>query len=280
MFSLLQSRRIRGAAGEPLPTVFKALDAKGTRLLRGQLGLVAAGPGTGKSAFALTLALKSGVTCLYFSADSDAFVQLTRSISILRGIPLEQAARMVLSEDLSAVETDLVDVPVRFNYTASPSLDDIERSMQSYEEVYGSYPGFVVVDNITNVRTDGSDDDPFSGLEALMDYLNDMARETQAFVMGLHHVTGPFNDSDKPIPLSGVKGQIARVPGLVLTLHKEPGEFGIADTLCVSTVKNRGGKADPSGYDFARLEFVGERMSIADFSNPPIREDQYQNVQH
>ena len=78
MYSLIQSKRIRGSAGEPLPTVFKALEERGTRFLRGQFVLVAAGAGTGKSAFVLTQALKSKVPTLYFSADSDSFTKLCR----------------------------------------------------------------------------------------------------------------------------------------------------------------------------------------------------------
>ncbi|GAB3912616.1 hypothetical protein GCM10029964_120680 [Kibdelosporangium lantanae] len=237
----------------------------GTRFLRGQLVLVAAGPGTGKSAFTLSLALKSRVTCLYFSADSDAFVQLTRSIAVLTGMPLSQAAEVVLNGRLHEVRKALTGLPVRFNYEASPTLDRLETSIEAYEEVYGDYPDLIIVDNVTNVRSGlGTDDgDPFSGLEGLMDYLHTMARETEACVIGLHHVTGQYNDSDKPIPLSGVKGQIARVPEMVLTLHRRIDEYG-PDTLAVSTVKNRGGRMDPSGMSFVELDFDTDRMLIRD----------------
>lgn len=264
MFSLHQSRRIRGSAGEALPNPFKALDAKGTHFRRGQLVLVAAGPGTGKSAFTLTLAIKSAVPCMYFSADSDAFVQLTRAISIKTGWTIEKSAQAVLEDKLVDIVDDLAGSPLRFNYNASPSLDDIELSMDAYIEVFGDYPSLVVVDNVTNVIGKSADDDPFSGLESLMDYLHDMARRTEACVIGLHHVTGEYNDSNKAIPLSGVKGQITRVPEMVLTLHKRPGQVPGVDVLCVSTPKNRNGDADPSGLDFAQLEFRGELMSIAD----------------
>jgi hypothetical protein len=79
----------------------------------------------------------------------------------------------------------------------------------------------------------------------------------------LHHVTGGYNDADRPIPLSGVKGQIARVPEMVLTLHKQTDVCG-PDLLCVSTVKNRGGKADPSGSEYVSLTFNGDTMQIKD----------------
>ena len=45
MLTLAQSAAVRGSAGEPLPVVWKALNDKGTNFLRGQLVLVAAGPG-------------------------------------------------------------------------------------------------------------------------------------------------------------------------------------------------------------------------------------------
>ena len=264
MYTMRQSLFIKGSAGDPLPTVWKSLENRGTRFLRGQLCLVCAGPGVGKSALILNYALKAKVPTLYFSADSDAFTQLSRSLSIVTGDPMDKTTKMVRDGELGAAESEFTDIPIRFNYSASPTLSQIEASMRSYEEVYGDYPALVVVDNITNVRTGGDhDDDPFSGLEALLDELHVMARFTGACVIGLHHVTGTYNDADRPIPLSGVKGQVARVPELVLTLHKVIEQFG-PDSLRVSTVKNRGGKSDPSGSEFVALDFVGDTMQITE----------------
>ncbi|AOZ61306.1 DnaB-like dsDNA helicase [Mycobacterium phage DarthPhader] len=246
--------------------MWSAIEGKGATYRRGQLVLVCAGPGTGKSAYVLSYALKSKVPTLYFSADSDAFTQLTRSVSILSGMTLEESTRAVRDMDIpDDVAADLDPLPIRFNYKASPSLDVIEESLSAYDALYEDYPALIVVDNITNVRTDSSDgDDPFSGLESLMDYLHVMARETGSCVIGLHHVTGPHNDGDKPIPLSGIKGQIGRVPEMVQTLHRVSDGFG-PDSLNVSTVKNRGGKSDPSGQDYASLQFIGDTMQITDF---------------
>lgn len=223
--------------------------------------MVSAGPGTGKSAFVLTETLKSRVAALYFSADSDAFEQLVRAIAIETGVDLETARKAVLSGNVAGYEERLKGLNVHFVYEASPNLDVIEDEIQAFSQLYGEYPELIVVDNITNVRTESSsgDDDPFSGLEALMDYLHDMARKTGACTIGLHHVTGRYNDADQPIPLSGVKGQITRVPEMVLTLYR-PEE----DRLGVSAVKNRGGKNDPSGKSPVELEFDGERMKISD----------------
>ncbi|QBJ04871.1 DnaB-like dsDNA helicase [Mycobacterium phage Elephantoon] len=269
MYTPRQSLYIRGTAGDPLPTVWSTVESKGVTFRRGQLVLVCAGPGTGKSAYVLTYALKSKVPTLYFSADSDAFTQLTRSVSVLSGMALSRATTAVREMDIpEEIAATLDPIPIRFNYDASPSLDVIENSLMAYDALYEDYPALIVVDNITNVRTESSDgDDPFSGLESLMDYLHTMARNTGACVIGLHHVTGQHNNGDSPIPLGGIKGQIGRVPEMVQTLHRVAGEFGAPDQLNVSTVKNRGGKSDPSGQDFASLEFVGDTMQITDFGH-------------
>lgn len=243
--------------------MFGALEDSGSRFLRGQLGLICAAPGAGKSGLILTYALKARVPALYFSADSDAFTQVSRSVSILTGWGLERSSALVRAGDLNGATEKLEGLPIRFKYEASPTLSQIESSMLAYEEVYGDYPALVVVDNVTNVQAGGAnDEDPFSGLEPLMDYLHTMARNTGACVVGLHHVTGIYNDGDKPIPLSGIKGQIGRVPELILTLHRHD-HYGKV-SLRVSTVKNRSGKADPSGMSWVALDFDGDTMTIKD----------------
>ena len=211
------------------------------------------------------MAIKTGIPCLYFSADSDAFTQLSRMISILTGTPMERSLEMVREGDISGV-ADKLDLPIRFNFTASPEIDDVELEMAAYAEVYEAYPALVIVDNITNLRTGGdqNNENPFDGLESLLEFLHDMARSSGAHVCGLHHVVGPFNDSAYPIPLSGVKGQIGRVPEVILTMHRDPRPGTISDLLNVSTVKNRAGRADPSGYGFAELNFNANIMDISD----------------
>lgn len=232
---------------------------------RGQLVLIAAGPGTAKSALTLALTIQSGVPSMVFSADSDAFTQMTRAISILTDIPLSKTTEMVLANEIPADIQDMMsNVPLRIDYESSPTPDDIEEILEAYWELFGEYPTLVVIDNITNVSGVGAGDEDYStGLEGLMDYLHAMARETAACVIGLHHVTGPYNDGDKPIPLSGVKGQIARVPEMVLTLHKRKVDDETM-ILCVSGVKIRGGQPDPTGNTWAELEFKGYKMSFRD----------------
>lgn len=263
MLTLAQSAAVRGSAGEPLPVVWEALGDKGTHFVRGQLALVAAGPGTGKSAYVLSYALKSKVSCLYFSADSDAFVQLSRSLAIMGDMNMSEAGELARSEDYTRIAQIVGGSPVRFSYNSTPTLEHIQDQIMAYEELYGDFPELIVVDNALDVELDASEDQAQS-LDQLMAWLHDMARTTEACVIVLHHVTGPYNDAKTPIPLSGVKGQIGRVPELILTLHKGESGYGDVEELRISTVKNRGQKADPSGNDYAELTFDGYRMSIKD----------------
>lgn len=236
-----------------------ALAELGIQFCRGDTVLICAGSGTGKSAFTLSYVLKSKSSALYFSGDSNSFTQSSRAISIMTGRPLKESKRIVRENQLEEVRKDLEGMPIRFDFDANPSLDDIELSMESYDEVYGEYPDIVVIDNLTNIRADISDENRSAGLEGVMDWINGMARDTQSCVIVLHHVTQKYNDGLDPIPLSGVKDQIHRVPAMVLTLHK-PGD----STLCVSPVKNRNGEPDTSGNKFATLYFEGDRMNLED----------------
>lgn len=262
MLTLSQSATARGAAGDPLPEVWESLANAGTRFLRGQLALIAAGPGTGKSAFVLSYALKAKVSTMYFSADSDAYVQLSRALSILGDMELAEAQELALNGDSEYIDNIVGQVPIRFSYNPSPTLSHIEKLVLAYEELYGDYPELIVIDNALDVVLHDAEDGS-QALDDLMAWLHDLARTTGACVIVLHHVTGPFNDANKPIPLSGVKGQVGRVPELILTLHKHTNDIG-ADTLCVSTVKNRGNRADPSGNTYVEMDFIGDRMSITD----------------
>lgn len=264
MYTISQSRRVRGAAGEPLPAPFKSLERLGFTWRRGGFVLIVAGPGTGKSALGLAAGLKFGVPGMVFSADSDAFEQSARAFCMETGLDRAVGERFALGK-LGPDELDLANavkgIPIRFNYDSSPTLDVIRTNMDAFEELYGEYPHFAIVDNVTNVQNGTQDnvENPFGGLESFMEYLNTMARETQSCVIGLHHTLGQYNDGLNPIPLSGVKGQITRVPPQVLTL------FRPTDTeLGISVVKNRGGRADASGNRYALLEFEGQTMTIRD----------------
>lgn len=267
MYSLVQSARIKGSAGEPIPNPFKSLQKLDVDFRRGELSLVAAGPGTGKSLFALNLALYGSMPVMYWSADSNAATQLSRSTAKLTGDDVRSVKKALLEDKFTEYERVLGDKWwIRFSYEAMPTPADMESDLEIYYEVFGCHPHLCVVDNITNVDTGGAGDaESFTfGLEGMCEYLNDMARQTESHVTALHHVIGEYSDGLKPIPLSGVKGKIGRVPSLILTIHRDPEEAGMNRVLNVSPVKNREGMADASGNTFAKLELDSETLRLKD----------------
>lgn len=260
---------VKGAAGEPLPSPFKGLAAHEVEFRRGEFSLIAAGPGTGKSLFALNLALFGNIPVMYFSADSNAATQLTRATAILTGDNVRDVKRKLLADEFDEYMGYLNKRWwIRFDYDARPTLKDIESRLRAYFEVFGMFPHLIVVDNITNVAGDNPAGDAESftfGLEAMCEYMSDMARYTGAHVLSLHHVTGEHSDGLNPIPLSGVKGKIGRVPNVILTLFKEiDGMDG--RIIHASPVKNREGFEDSSGQTFSSYEFNSTNMRLTDLA--------------
>ncbi|MGW2715517.1 AAA family ATPase [Streptomyces sp. NPDC001356] len=261
---------VKGSAGEPIPSPFQGLARHEVEFRRGEFSLVAAGPGTGKSLFALNLALFGNIPVMYYSADSNAATQLARATAILTGENVRDVKRKLLADQFDEYLAYLGKRWwIRFNYDARPSLGEIETNLRAYFEVFGMYPHLIVVDNITNVAGDvqAGDAESFTfGLEAMCEYMSDMARVTGAHVLALHHVIGEYSDGLQPIPLSGVKGKIGRVPNLILTLHKEiDGMDG--RIIHASPVKNREGFEDSSGQTYSSYEFNSSNMRLTDVAD-------------
>lgn len=259
MLSLVQSARARGSAGEPLVNPFKNLADLDINFYRGDVVLVAAPSGLGKSSFAISLAMRSHASAFYFSADSNAFVQLSRAISIATGRDLEESKRIILDGEVKNVQSYLQSYPLRMDYDASPTLEHISNEVEAYYEVYGHYPDLVVIDNLGDVRRGAED-----SLEDLMDYLRDLARKTDSCVLCLHHVNKEYNTGLEPIPMNGIKDQPHRVPSMVLTLFTEP-DYGYHEVLFnVSVVKNRNGDSSRDGTKYGSLLFNPKLMSLRD----------------
>jgi hypothetical protein len=146
---------------------------------------------------------------------------------------------------------------MRWDYNSSPSDEYVLESIDAYASVYGSYPEVIVMDNLKNLGVEGSQGE-FEALEDACGFLHDLARDTNAALIALHHVTGENEDGMKPIPMSGLRGKISKTPEVILTLHRRE------QSMFMSPVKNRNGVADASGNwilpiaaDLSRMNFTG-----------------------
>lgn len=264
MYSLTQSVGIRGELGEPIPSPYKSLSRLEVEFRKGEFSLCCAGPGTGKSLFAANLATHGNMPCLYFSADSSPATQTARATAMITGDDSNVVKQALLTNQFEEYMAVLGKRWwLRYNYTARPTQKELEKFLLCYFELFGTNPHLIIVDNITNVDTGtvGSAESYTFGLEGLCEYLSEMARATGAHVLGLHHVTGEHSDGLAPIPLSGVKGKVSRVPSLILSIHKEVDGTG-GRILNISPVKNREGAEDASGSTFASFRLNRSNLRL------------------
>lgn len=254
--------------GTALPSVFPSLEKMGVKHRRGQLSLIAAGPGTGKSALAAFIAAKmgygefneTGVPTLYFSADTDKRTLGNRIAAAVTRFTVDEAEELLFkkNENVLKMLNDYTN-HIWFDWNAGPNLNDIEDEIEAFAHVNGDWPHLIIVDNLKNiwVETSGEGGEHIR-YDRVLDYLHELAALTNAHVMVLHHVTGYYENGDEPIPLSGILGKVSKPFRLILTLHK-PNENQIG----LSVVKNSSGKMDPKGglicyldIDLARQQFM------------------------
>ncbi len=241
-----------------IQTPFAGLQRLGFGLAKGQLGMVAAAPGVGKSAIALQIALASGLRTLYESADTDAWTMSVRTLAHNTVHPQSYITSCLdggyALDELEVALWEARHVQFSFDsYTTREINDDVI----AYAVIHGAYPELIVVDNVRNFARDG--DNELAAQQKVMDELNALAQTTGAHVLALHHAQGAYHDGDKPIPLSGIENKLTQLPAQVLTLfRKDPYVY-----LC--PVKNRQGKADPSAKSMqVQTRFDGERQTYSD----------------
>lgn len=233
--------------GKALPNPFRSFPEFGINFRRGQVSLVAAASGGGKSALATHIAVHSNpkIPTLYCSADTDKVTLGTRiAASVLNQsvVSVESSIRRG-DESTRKTLTDHTD-HIWFYWDSAPSEQDIEDELEAYALVTGAWPHLIVLDNLINIDSGGSDVGHVQK-DAVMHWAQQLANLTNAHIMVLHHVTGAYEDGLQPIPKSGLLDKVAKRPRLVLTLYRLPEDPD--HLLGVRVVKNSSGRMDPSG---------------------------------
>ena len=257
MLTLGQAVAQQGAQGAAIETPYQSLTNLGFTLRRGQLSMIAAAPGVGKSALALDLTMRTPMRSLYISADTDSFTMGLRAAAKMSGHPQTQVERGMADPTLAPMYYELLAKlwNVRFSFDCA-SMADVRDEVFAYATAHGEFPpGLIVVDNLVNVA-DGDDD--YRAMRSAVSDLDRLAHNTGAHVMVLHHATGRYEDGDTPIPQSGIENKVAKIPAQILTLTRTDDRMG------VHIVKNRAGKADPKGglraqlyVDLSTMRFSG-----------------------
>lgn len=255
MPSLVQARRKIKDAGQPIHQSITKLKEYGAEIHRGQLSMIVAGAGAGKSLLAqamLTFGDGRGNknTTLYFCSDTTPDIMFRRAASMVTGYAQKEIDRMVEAGASTAIEQKVLKeashIEWEFKTHITPTY--VLERLGAYVEMHDAYPEVIVVDILRDL-SDSEDADEFRALEDTTRFLRDLAAETGAAVLALHHTNGPYEDGSIPAPLSSVRGRVSKTASLIYTIHRpEPNE------LRISPVKNRNGRADSSGKLFAAIK--------------------------
>lgn len=268
MQRITQARAKNKAAGEPILMPFKNMKSGGTFIRKGQLTLIAAAPGGAKSAVTQSILQRGDDrgnknSVFYFCADSSPWDLFTRAAAIETGRTIDDIEREAETDGTERLNK-VVDSATRHMMTDFRSDPDdlyITGQLEAYAELYGRYPEVIVMDNLKNLEL-GNGEDEFRALEDASVFLHDIAKDTNAAVIALHHVRGDLEDGYSQLPLSGIRGKVSKTPSLILTLWRREMQNGLL--INASVVKARGGKGDPSGNmyyplmaDLSRMSFIG-----------------------
>lgn len=251
---LLSATRKAAVLAPPLPVDNVVFKQAGLAFRRRQFSLVAAAPGVGKTLFATNLAMRTRVSSLYFSADSDEWTVKQRACSILTGTELSKVEQQLGNdEEYERYYTDKLRSTdhVDWCFQSDIELEFVVQRLFAHAELRGEYPELIVVDNLGNSVVD--QDNESSELRAACRELQRIARTTGAHVMALHHVKGVKENGDKPIALGDLLYNIGKIPEVVLGLHREGGQ------VMLTVPKNRGGRSGttlplPINYSTAIVE--------------------------
>lgn len=235
---------------KPLPAPFKIFEEKEARLYRGAVSLLAGGPGSMKTITTLNMVRKIGVPTLYFSNDSTVYTIISRVFAMLT----EQD--MPIAKDIIESRPDLAAKVlgrwgnVRFDFNSKPSIEDIAMGGEAFRTVYGEYPHLTVVDVLMNLDHEGVAEQNYW---RVMPELKAIASDWNTALLGVHHTSESVKGNPCQ-PMSAIMGKANQLPELIITTNA--GYY--------STVKNRNGPSDPTGFKTFKVDVFPSQSRMED----------------
>ena len=206
--------------------------------------MIAGQPGAGKSLIALWHSLgwvKGGLRGIYFSADSAELGQASRALAMhVVNLSAVEAERLLESEDEWALGKLSELDGLAWSFEDDLSYENIDAEVQAHVELWGEYPSFIIVDNLTDVE--GQNEDEGATQRRAMKALTQLARKTDSAVIVLHHTSEDPRIKEEPCPpRRAIMFKVNAKPALIWTTS----DCGPRRPIAV--VKDRFGKADKSG---------------------------------
>lgn len=254
-----------GNIGSALPDPFNVFGANQIHFRHGATSMIAGAPGSFKSILALNMLAewaRLGIGVMYFSADSDEFTVIKRLSAILTGDNLDAVESRILRRQTGRYVAALRKIDsIQFEYEQM-DMATIANRIKSYEQIYGSYPEVVFIDNLIDF-VDSPDD--WGGMLIMARELDALAKEIKAHIVVLHHAKlrmgNPVKSPEfgRPPADYEIQGKITQIPRLVLTVAAEN------LSLKLSCVKNTNGPQSRDASISYQFQVKGN-MQIADIS--------------
>lgn len=258
-------------APDTVPTGFPSLDKMlGGGLRRRDLVLVGGDVGSGKSALALALALRTagaGYPVAYFSGEMDEDRLMERALAIEGRARIDELRTAELSEktraSVGAAALRLRDLPLTVYPMTARSFDEI------FEPAWEAHPALVIVDYLQLLPPPSPRPTQEEAAAAALQELKATALRTHVACLAVSQLPRHVSEREDPRPTLddyGALGAAKQHADVVLSLYREemynPGG-GVEGGTELVIAKNRNG---PTG--FIDLYFYQQWMRFEDMLDP------------
>lgn len=269
MLTSTNAFRREGFTGKTLPHVPELEDLYnfGVRLRQGSLIMITGRSGSGKSLFAMQLALWTGLKTMYFSADMSRDDATARVAANLTGATRDEIDRDRDNGNAEKYTEALTKAPFVWSFQTPITWQSVDEHIEAYVELHDEYPGLFVFDNLMDI--DGAESEYSAQMEA-MQRLTELARFTGSTVIVLHHATDKGweakNGPGLPPSREQIKGGMSEKPELSLSVAAD--QFGC---FRVAVIKNRSGRSDPAAQHPVKLRVDMERARFFKWTEPVVQ---------
>lgn len=277
MLTAARSLSLNSEGGRVMPNIpdLKALYDYGCTFRHGMVMMIAGRSGSQKSGLAMWLALQWNLPTLYFSGDMSPFTASTRVASSITGNTTEEIEKVM--HDGGATKDRLLEAlkssRLQFSFGSPITWRQIDEELDAYVELHNAFPEVIILDNLMDFE--GGAESDYSAQMAVMSSVTELARDTGATVIIMHHAsdkswdakTDPFS----PPSRDQVKGGLSEKPELSLSVALDPNNLNFN----VAVIKQRSGKQDPTARHWVTLRCEPEltrfhRLVVTPYSGEDV----------
>jgi hypothetical protein len=236
--------------------MFPSLAARQVAIRRGEVNVIAGQAGSGKSSLATAIAYRAQVPTLYVCMDTHKDTMSMRLISMVLNTPSNVVEEAMLDRTWASEVLEQAGW-FTWSFESVGDVEGIEQELLAFIELHGTSPELTIVDNLTDVSTDGAGE--WEGARNLMKDFKYLSRAYDTSLLVLHHTGDKYLESGTCPARWDLMGKVSQTPALILTVAQNDAGF-----IGVCPVKNRYGPAVPSGREPTWLRFDASAMQITE----------------